>query len=94
MIASALLARAFRRTRAHLWAARREVITLLEQVAAAQAEADRARATAEDQVRFRAQDLQLFHGHVRELRDNYDRVIRQYQRAHAIDGPLASRRIQ
>ena len=63
---------------------------------ATEAEAGEAllRTLLDDEHARRAADFREFRGQLTELRAGYERVLHRVQRAHAIEGPLVSRRIQ
>lgn len=86
--------RAARLMKALVLRTRAELVTVLEQIAAAQAVEDRLRQQIAEQIARRGDDVETFRVQVQELRENYDRVLRSYQETHGIDGPLLSRRVQ
>ena len=91
---TALAVRAVRIASAEAAAARRQVLELGAR--ATQAETDVEAAIAQlDQLRqLRIEDVQRMRHDVRELRENYERILDRYQTTHAIDGPLGSRLVQ
>ena len=81
-------------TRAELRATRLQLSAALQRAADAEAGKETALRLLDDQRQRRSADFETFRAQVEELRESYDRVIRQYQIAHGIHGPLVSRRVQ
>ena len=79
---------------AKLDAAQRELAALRARTEEAEANVDDAIGRSDELHQLRVADVQRMRDDVRELRDNYERVMGRYRATQAIDGPLGSRRIQ
>jgi putative component of toxin-antitoxin plasmid stabilization module len=79
---------------AKLDAAQRELLQLGLRANQAEAEVDAAIGRLDELRQLRVDDVQRMRDDVRELRENYERVMGRYRATQAIDGPLGSDRVQ
>jgi putative component of toxin-antitoxin plasmid stabilization module len=93
-LVTAFALRATRVAHAKLDAAQRELQQLGLRATQAEAEVDAAIGRLDQLQQLRVDDVQRMRDDVRELRENYERILQRYQTTHAIDGPLGSRRVQ
>lgn len=86
--------RVVRQARADVATAQRELDELRQRVTRADAEVDAAVARLDELHTLRVDDVQRMRDDVRDLRENYERVLHRFRATQAIDGPLGSRRVQ
>ena len=80
--------------RADLRDAHLELLELRQRTQHAETEVDVALDRLTELQQLRVDDVQRMRQDVRELREQYERVMHRYRAKHAIEGPLGSRRVQ
>ena len=93
LLATTVAIRVAQVAHAQLDAARLELGALRARVAAADADVVTALGRLDELHQLRVDDVQRMRADVRELRDNYERVMREHERRHGPDGPPASTQV-